>query len=321
MIGDRARHVSVVCNPRSGRPGGGAADARRRAIGAALAAHAVQASWFETTRADPGHEATAQAVAAGADLVLTCGGDGTVTACAAALLGTRVPLGIVPAGTGNIIATSLGLPTRVVDSVEVALHGSRRRIDLGTTGDEQPFFAAGIGFSAAVMRDATPALKSRAGMLAYLLSAGRHALDRPAGFRVWLDDRLPITRLAHGVLVGNFGEMMRRPRLAQTGLDDGVLEIGILRVRPLLDWARRDRHRPPPLDWYQAGRVRIECDRQQPTERDGDWHGASAQLEVAVLPRVLEVCVPGSSTLRAPRQTLSQLLVRDLGRIAGFRAV
>ncbi|MEU3988983.1 diacylglycerol kinase family protein [Streptomyces platensis] len=319
MIGDRTRHVSVVCNPRSGRPGGGAADARRRAIGAALAAHAVQASWFETTRADPGHEATTRAVAAGADLVLTCGGDGTVMACAAALLGTRVPLGIVPAGTGNIIATSLGLPTRVVDAIEVALHGSRQHIDLGATGDARPFFSAGIGFSAAVVRDATPTLKSRTGMLAYLLSAGRHALDRPAGFRVWLDDRPPITRLAHGVLVGNFGEMMRRP-LAQTGLDDSALEIGILRVRPLLDLARPDRRRPPLVDWYQAGRVRIECDRRQPTERDGDWHGASAQLEAAVLPRVLEVCVSGSVTLRAPRQTLSQLLVRDLGRIAGFRA-
>jgi diacylglycerol kinase family enzyme len=158
-------------------------------------------------------------------------------------------------------------------------------------------------------------------MLAYLLSAGRHALDRPAGFRVWLDDRPPITPLAHGVLVGNFGEMMRRSRLAHTGLDDGALEIGILRVHPLLDWARRDPRRPPPLDWYQAVRVRIECDRRQPTERDGDWCGASARLEVDVLPRVLEVCVPGSATLRVPRQALSRLLVRDLGRIAGFRSV
>ena len=114
--------------------------------------------------------------------------------------------------------------------------------------------------------------------------------------------------------------MMRRPRLSHTGLDDGALEIGILQVRPLLDWARRDRHRPPPLDWYQAGRVRIECDRRQPTERDGDWCGTSARLEVDVLPRVLEVCVPGSATLRAPRPALSRLLVRDLGRITGLRA-
>ncbi|MFJ8713825.1 diacylglycerol/lipid kinase family protein [Streptomyces violaceus] len=320
MIGNRTRHVGVVCNPRSGRPGGGAAEARRRAIGAALAAHAVQTSWFETTRADPGHEAAARAVAAGADLVLACGGDGTVMACASALLDTGVPLGIIPGGTGNIIATSLGLPTRVVDAVEVALHGSRQHIDLGATGDERLFFIAGIGFSAAVLRDATPALKSRTGMLAYLLSAARHTFDRPAGFRVWLDDRPPITRLAQGVLVGNYGEMMRRP-LVRTGLDDGALEIGILRVRPLLDLARPDRRWPPLVDWYQAGRVRIECDRLQPTERDGDWNGASAQLEVNVRPRVLEVCAPGPAMLRAPRQTLSQLLVRDLGRIAGFRAV
>ncbi|MGW5151865.1 diacylglycerol/lipid kinase family protein [Rhodococcus koreensis] len=312
--------MAVVFNPSSGAPGRGGISGRRCALQAALAAHAIPTLWFETSRADPGEAATRAALAGGADLLMVSGGDGTVMACAKALVGTTVPLAVVPSGTGNIIATSLRLPVTVDEAVEIALNGGRRRIDLGVVAPDRALFAASIGFSAAVMRDATPALKTRVGMFAYLVSAGRHMKDPPTTFSLWFDDEPPIIRESHAILVGNFGEIMTKPRLARTALDDGVLEVGILRVKPLLDWVRQDRpalrpRRRPPLDWYQARKVTIVCDRPQPCERDGDCFGISSRLEIHTLPRSLEVCAPHLTGLPQPRRSLSDLVARDVHRL------
>lgn len=273
--------------------------------------------WSETSKTNPAEDCAQRAVEHGVDVLMVSGGDGTVMACARALMGTAIPLGILPGGTGNIVATSLRLPTHVGDSIETALYGIRRRIDLGVSGDGSPFFAASLGFSAVVMRDATTALKARIGMLAYALTAIRHLQDPPRTFSVRLDDGSPIVRLSHAVLVGNFGELMTKPRLPRTALDDGRLEIGILRIRPLLAWTRRDvpalHVEPrPPLDWYQAERVEITCERSQPTERDGEYTGMSSRLEIRALPRSLEVCVPASTALSAPRRSLSHLVTGDV---------
>jgi diacylglycerol kinase (ATP) len=314
------RHVAVVFNPVSGV--GGSGD-RRPTLRALLAARRLRTSWFETSMADPGEGCVRTALAAGADLVLVCGGDGTVMTCAGALIGTSVPLAVIPGGTGNIIATSLRVPRGTRDAVETALHGARRRIDVGVVDGGQPFFAAGMGFSASVMRDATPALKRRAGMFAYFLSAVRHLRDPARTFRVWLDDQPPIVRRANGVLVGNFGELMSRPRLPRTGLDDGLFEVGVLTVRPVSDWARRDlafahsRRRPPPLDWFQAASVRITCDVPQPIERDGEFTGLFTELRARVLAGSVLVCAPAQKAdageLR--RRRLIDLLAYDARRL------
>jgi diacylglycerol kinase family enzyme len=312
--------VAVVFNPRSGVALTSEVSARRRAIRSALAMHESRALWFETTTLDPGQGCVKRALAGGAGLILACGGDGTVMACAAALTGTGVPLAVIPGGTGNIIAASLKLPAGVSDAVLTALHGGRQLIDVGISQEDHAFFAAGIGFGAAVMRDATPAWKRRAGMFAYLYSAARHVLDPPRTFCVWLDDQPPFIRRSHGILVGNFGELMSRSRLPHTALDDGMLEVGILTVRPLLDWARRDHpvvhtRRPPPLDWHQAARIRVTCDVPQPTERDGEFTGWSEHLSARVLADSLEVCVPSHSGNVMPGRRLIHLLARDVRRL------
>lgn len=252
----------------------------------------------------------------GVDALLVSGGDGTVMACASELIGTEVPLAIIPNGTGNIIAASLRLPLGIAEATELALHGPRQWIDIGVCDSGNAFFAASIGFSAAVMRDASAALKAKAGMVAYMWSAARHLTDRPGAFRLRIDGQPITTQRSDAVLVGNFGQLFTRPRLPRTSLDDGLLEVGVLRLRPLLDWLRQDHpalrsSRRPPLDWHQGRRIMIECGRTLPIERDGDFAGSASRLEVDALPRSLQVCVPRMDLPRAPMTPLRSWVTRD----------
>lgn len=132
---------------------------------------------LQTTPQDPGTRMTARAVDQGVDLVVCCGGDGSVRAVAAALAGTGVPLGVVPTGTGNLLARNLNLPLDLETAVEVALTGRDRRVDVGVAGGERFVVMAGVGFDAAMVADAPPGAQGQAGL------AGVRAVRRaaPAG--------------------------------------------------------------------------------------------------------------------------------------------
>ena len=123
--------------------------------------------WLETTIDDPGTGQARDAVERGADVVLACGGDGTVRAVAEALAGTGVAMGLVAAGTGNLLARTIGTPQEVVAATRVALSGDDRKIDVGRVRvdddrHERVFLVmAGTGFDAAIWP--TPGKGSRCG--------------------------------------------------------------------------------------------------------------------------------------------------------------
>jgi diacylglycerol kinase family enzyme len=99
------------------------------------------------------------------DLILAAGGDGTVMACVTGLAGSGVPLAVLPGGTGNLLALNLNLPHGLDGALEVALHGDRRELDVGTLdgGGDRFELMTGLGFDAAMLRDADPKLKARIG--------------------------------------------------------------------------------------------------------------------------------------------------------------
>src|SRR5579862_3672258 len=135
--------------------------------------------WLETTPEDPGQSQAKSAVSDGVDLVLACGGDGTVTACAEGVTGSRVPLAIIPMGTGNLLARNVGLPMGLDEALAVALEGAQQPIDAGRVNGTLFVVMAGLGLDARMLSDTSDQLKKRLGWFAYAISAVRHLGDRP----------------------------------------------------------------------------------------------------------------------------------------------
>jgi YegS/Rv2252/BmrU family lipid kinase len=291
--------VAVVFNPATG---GGDTSGRKRDTQQALEGAGVDVLWLETTPEDPGQGLTAKAVAEGVDLVMAQGGDGTVMACVTGLAGTDVPLAVLPGGTGNLLATNFDIPADLEGSVEVALHGDRVRLDVAAMDDDRFVVMGGIGFDAAMLRDADPKLKEHVGAVAYVVSGFRHLRRRATRFRLRLDDRR-IDRTGQGVLIGNLGRLQGGlPVMPDARPDDGLLDVAVLQTRTVLDWlalaARvllRRRHKDPQLELFQARRVEVHCDRPQPVERDGDpLDTPRDHVVVEVVPAALTLCVPRS---------------------------
>jgi diacylglycerol kinase (ATP) len=293
----RPQRVAVVFNPATG---GGETAGRRRDTQEALRDAGLDVLWLETTPEDPGQGLTAKAVAEGVDLVMAQGGDGTVMACVTGLAGTEVPLAVLPGGTGNLLATNFDIPSELDEAVEVAQEGDRVRLDVAAMDDDRFVVMGGIGFDAAMLRDADPRLKERLGAVAYVLSGFRHLRRRATRFRLRLDDRPLVERTGQGVLVGNLGRLQGGlPVMPDARPDDGLLDVAVLQTRTVWDWlvlgvrvlARRPR-KDPQLELFQAGRVEIDCDRPQPVERDGDPAATRDHLVVEVVPAALTLCVP-----------------------------
>jgi len=293
----RPTRVAVVFNPATG---GGDADGRRRDTREALEGAGLEVLWLETTPEDPGQGQTAKALAEGVELVMAQGGDGTVMACVTGLAGTEVPLAVLPGGTGNLLATNFDVPADLEGAVEVALDGDRVRLDVAAMDDDRFVVMGGIGFDAAMLRDADPKLKEHLGAVAYVLSGFRQLRRRPTRFRLRLDDRR-IERTGQGVLVGNLGRLQGGlPVMPDARPDDGLLDVAVLRTRSLVDWLAlavrvllRRRRKDPQLEAFQARRVEIGCDRPQPVERDGDpLDTPRDHLVIEVVPKALTLCVP-----------------------------
>jgi diacylglycerol kinase family enzyme len=275
-------------------------DLLRRTIEEGLATAGWPApAWFETTKEDPGRGQAEEAVRDGAELVFACGGDGTVTAVVTALASTDVALAVLPAGTGNLLASNLGLAGDPATGVQVALDGGRRRIDVGTVEDRCFVVMAGMGFDAQMLEGTSETAKKAVGWLAYVAGALKHLRDRPMRVRIRLDDRPPMPRRPRSVIVGNVGRLQGGIRLlTEAEPDDGKLDVAILSPSNLGHWISLGlgvllrRPRKPLMEVYAAERVEIVSDRRQPRQLDGDLIDPGRTLKIGLRRRALLLCVP-----------------------------
>ncbi|MER8185924.1 diacylglycerol kinase family protein [Kitasatospora sp. NPDC094015] len=276
-----------------------------------------------TSVEDPGRGAAADAVRAGAALVVACGGDGTVTACAHGLAGTGTALAVVPCGTGNLLARNLGLPPDPARALAAALGSAPRRIDLAQAdGDGIPATVvsamAGIGLDAATVADTSRTSKDRFGWPAYVPPLVRHLRDRRMRLTVTLDEAPPIRRRAAMAVIGNVGALQGGIRLLpEARPDDGVLDLVLVHPRGLTGWPEaalrlvtgrlgggpgtaRPADGTAPFEHFRARRITLTADRDQPRELDGESLPAGRTLRLAVRPAALLVHAPPAAQSAAP---------------------
>jgi diacylglycerol kinase family enzyme len=260
-----------------------------------------------------------EAIDGGYDVVVAFGGDGTLNEVANGLAGTDVPVTILPGGSTNVVARTLGIPNDVVDATEhllgLADRFEPRRIDLGIANGRRFVFSCGCGLdaSAAMRVDRKPKLKARAGPYFYtavaVSSFYREYLRRPVVMRLEIGNEA-----IEGVTVLSqnsdpFTYFGRRPVRVCEGvsIDDGTLSVAILRraaqrdmapiiTRVLAEGLRASRHRQIAHfdDVTSARVVSASVDvagvaRPFPIQVDGDFIGAHAELDLAVDPGALTV--------------------------------
>ncbi|HLP22462.1 MAG TPA: diacylglycerol kinase family protein [Microbacteriaceae bacterium] len=301
--------------------------------------------WRETKKSRPLDRA--DILASGPAVVLVAGGDGTVRRTVAALLGTEVPLGIIPSGTGNLLARELHLPlSSLEDALAIALGAEERRLDVieletesagGARRRHVSVVLSGVGIDAAMIANTQPHLKRRFGWLAYV-DGVRRSLHEIAPFHVEItvDGVAVRCRRAMAVLVANLADLPGRLSLAPgTAIDDGELDVIVVQPKRLIDWlfiwrrvswengflrkfelgaqlAELSKGRRRNQLVYRRGRsVRISLgDEAQAFQIDGDPAGQVRQIRAAVHPVGVRVRAPQPLPVVSQRSARASRAVR-----------
>jgi YegS/Rv2252/BmrU family lipid kinase len=256
-----------------------------------------------TTEDDPGPGQARAAVDAGADIVVACGGDGTVRACLDPLAGSDTALAIVPLGTGNLLAANLGIADGLSAGDGIG-RGTPRRVDLGRVNGEAFAVMAGSGFDALMIRDANDTLKSKTGTAAYVVSGFKHLSTELVETTVTIDGSVWFHGRTSMVLVGNFGTISGGVEVFPDARpDDGVLDVAVLSASSLREWAsiawrltRRHSPRPELMRRAQGAHIVVEHRRARPYELDGEDREPTARLEFDIEPRAITIHHSGAPT-------------------------
>ncbi|WP_067430486.1 YegS/Rv2252/BmrU family lipid kinase [Nocardioides jensenii] len=299
-----SRDLHVVLNPIKVEDVG-----QFRSIVSAMAREAgwSEPSWHYTTVEDPGTGMAHAASVSGADLVIVCGGDGTVREVCAELAGTGIPVGIIPAGTGNLLARNLAIPLYIRSAIDVALNGQDRAIDMvevsgdGLDGTTHFMVMAGMGFDAAIMEGVNEDIKKKVGWLAYVLSALKSLMFPAVKVEVSVDDQPATVHRARTILVGNVGFLQAgMPLLPDALIDDGVLDVVLLHPKKFLSWiplairvlTKRSKT-DETIERFTGRKVVVRAATDTPRQLDGDSIGPGREL-------VME-CIHGRLLVRVPR--------------------
>jgi diacylglycerol kinase (ATP) len=261
--------------------------------------------WLETREDDAGNAMAKRAIENESDLVLVAGGDGTVRVVCAALAYTGIPVGVIPAGTGNLLARNLQIPLDLDDALERILEGRDRRIDLvkvhGDELDTDRFAVmAGLGLDAAIISDAPPHLKRQIGWTAYLVSAAKNINHPSVRVRITLDDDLVMERRVRTVVVGNVGMLQANiPLLPDARPDDGLLDVVVIAPRRVTQWPivvwrlmTRTNRADMYLERFTGRKVEITAAVDVQRQLDGDPIGPGRSLTAEIEAGALVARVP-----------------------------
>lgn len=293
--GPRIQRALLIVNPAARR-----GDASLRAATRAFAAAGIPCDVVITQRR--GHAAeVATENATDYDAIFALGGDGTAVEIIGAIAPDGPPVGILPGGTGNLLARALEIPMGVSRAVRALVSGDEARVDLGRLGEGTRFaIGAGVGIDAAMIAGTSQAWKRRAGVLAYVVAGASHVLRRRRFTAHVTVDGQSVTREAAVVLVANFGVLLNGLVTLGEGIrhDDGKLDICIFDPITIGDVARitrklmfRDFTQDPAMTYLTGSHIEITTDPPLPAQADGELIGLTPFV-ATVEPLAARLLVP-----------------------------
>jgi diacylglycerol kinase family enzyme len=280
--------------------------------------------FYPTDSATSGLATTKAAINSGANHIIVAGGDGTVRACVQAVFEeeAQVTLGLVPIGTGNILARNLKLPITNLDKcIRRAVTGDGYEIDLGVAkaidlhGDLIKLYftgIAGIGMDARIMQRTQPELKKRVGWIAYIEGGFRSLPLKFEKFEVLVDDLTLKSLKSYSILIGNAGWLPGQiSMMPDARLDDGKLDVAAIGPRKIWNWVdffarvtwQNKVVRPLALGrkWMDqtanlktienlgGSRIRVKPHHPSPLQLDGDVIGEVLEVDFSLQHKALRI--------------------------------
>jgi YegS/Rv2252/BmrU family lipid kinase len=294
-------HVHIIVNPVAGKD-----EPILNVLNSVLQPAGVKWEVFVTHDAGDARKYAHQAVAAGVDAVAVYGGDGTVTEVASGLIGSSMPLAILPGGTANVTSTELGIPGNLEQAAALlcdSTHGYRL-IDMGMVGDKYFMGHVAVGLEADMHQKADRDMKDRFGLLAYPIAALQALADRTVSrFKLTMDEE-KVEMEALDCVVTNVGSIgVLGATLAKNiSLDDGLLDVIVIRNADMTSFSDligsvaglTDSTTDNGLPHWQVRQVSIDADPPQQVTADGEVLD-STPVDIRILPSAIRVIVPAGA--------------------------
>ena len=300
-------HARLIFNPSAG--GEQQNNAQRLAeVVVSLRTHGIRAHIELKTSGRAARLLARDAVRDGDALVVVAAGDGTVEEVASELAGTQTGLGIVPIGTMNNLARSLGVPLDIDGACTLIGTRALRHIDVGRVTSEDStrlqFFleGAGVGLSAIAALAGQAGEKRHWGFFARAL--GRLFESKPGTIQVEMDGRLVET--ASRIVTVSNAPLMGANLLIAPGakMDDGMLDVTLYDnmsdAALLAHFTAAAAGHPHQIESFRARHVRISIEEALPAHADKDVSPPRRAVEIEVVPRALSVIAGNGIALSLP---------------------
>ncbi len=270
-----------------------------RWIGESWGNSGIEFEILKTGHRGHGIELAKDAVVRGVDMVVAVGGDGTINEIGQGLIGTKTALGVIPAGSGNGFARNLQIPLNQRQAIEVLKSPRIKQIDVGKINEYYFFNVAGAGLDAIISHH-FDAVKMRGPVPYFVIGVRQFIRFKPQPMVI----ELPGLKIHRSPLLISFANLpmfgINATIAPNAKPDDGLIDLCILnpvkfgravKNLPKLFSGRIDQL--PEMEIYQTNKVRITRLVKGPIHTDGDPHPAAAVLDIEILPKKLNLALPG----------------------------
>lgn len=271
-----------------------------------LAARGVDIEIKETKTGNDAYSFAKEAVEKGFDMVLTAGGDGTVNEAANALAFSQTTLGILPYGSGNGLARSVGLPQNLQGALKIIENGHTLVCDRGVVNSHPFYCTFGVGFDAAVSEKF--ATMKRRGRITYIRSAFREFLNyRSQAYAILINDKL-ITEKALLIAVCNAPQYGNNAYIGpKAKLTDGLLDITVVHAdNPFntmlmgMDMLTGMLDKNRSIETFRVPSLAIVRAQEGPVHLDGEPMHLGKKLDISCQKKALKIFAPEKQTEFTP---------------------